>query len=91
MSILSAPCFHNGEAAHTFVEARIWPNGPVCAHCGCYERIGKMGGMSTRVGTYGWAVSAKQQIGPELRRKKRSPSATARFAAYLSAVGFAMV
>jgi len=51
-SILSAPHFHNEEAAYEFVEKRIWPNGPVCVHCGCYERIGKMGGKSTRIGTY---------------------------------------
>lgn len=52
MSILSAPYFHNEEAAYEYVEARIWPNGPVCPHCGGCERIGKMGGKSTRIGTY---------------------------------------
>ena len=51
-SILSAPHFHNEEAAYAFVESRIWPDGPVCPHCGCYERVGKMGGNSTRIGTY---------------------------------------
>jgi len=51
-SILSAPHFHNEEAAYKFVESRIWPNGPICPHCGCYERIGKMGGKSTRIGVY---------------------------------------
>jgi transposase-like protein len=52
MSALSAPHFHNEEAAYAYVEARIWPEGPVCPHCGGVERIGKMGGKSTRVGTY---------------------------------------
>ena len=52
MSNLSAPHFHDEEAAYAYVEARIWPNGPVCPHCGGVERIGKMGGKSTRVGTY---------------------------------------
>jgi transposase-like protein len=51
-SALSAPHFHNEEAAYAYVEARIWPEGPVCPHCGGVERIGKMGGKSTRVGTY---------------------------------------
>jgi len=51
-SILSEPQFHNEEAAYQFVEARIWPNGPVCPHCGCFERISKMSGKSTRIGTY---------------------------------------
>lgn len=52
MSILSKAYFHNEEAAYAFVESRLWPNGPVCPHCGCVERIGKMGGKSTRIGTY---------------------------------------
>lgn len=52
MSVLSAPHFHNEAAAYRFVEARIWPNGPICPHCGGVERIGKMGGKSTRIGTY---------------------------------------
>ena len=52
MSILSAPHFHNEEAAYAYVEARLWPQGPVCPHCGGVERISKMGGKSTRIGTY---------------------------------------
>ena len=52
MSALSAPHFHNEEAAYAFVEARVWPKGPVCPHNGCVDRIGKMGGKSTRLGTY---------------------------------------
>jgi transposase-like protein len=51
-SALSAPHFHNEEAAYQYVEARLWPEGPVCPHCGGVERIGKMGGKSTRIGTY---------------------------------------
>jgi transposase-like protein len=52
MSALSAPHFHNEEAAYAYVEKRIWPEGPVCPHCGGVDRIGKMGGASTRVGAY---------------------------------------
>lgn len=51
-SILSSAYFHNEEAAYEYVEARLWKNGPVCPHCGGVERIGKMGGKSTRIGTY---------------------------------------
>jgi transposase-like protein len=51
-SVLSDNHFHNEEAAYAFVEARVWPNGPVCPHCGGVERISKMGGKSTRIGTY---------------------------------------
>ena len=52
MSALSAPHLHNEEAAYAYVEARIWPEGPVCPHCGGVDRIGKLGGKSTRIGTY---------------------------------------
>ena len=52
MSILSRPEFHDEAAAYAYVEARVWPDGPVCTHCGGVERIGKMGGKSTRIGTY---------------------------------------
>lgn len=51
-SVLSQPQFHNEEAAYAYVEARIWPEGPVCPHCGGVERISKMLGKSTRVGAY---------------------------------------
>jgi transposase-like protein len=52
MSYLSQPHFHNEEAAYAFVESRVWPNGPVCPHCGGVERNKLMGGASTRIGTY---------------------------------------
>ncbi|ETI64380.1 transposase IS1595 [Sphingobium sp. C100] len=51
-SALSAPHFHNEEAAYAYVEARIWPEGPVCPRCGGVERISKMQGKSTRIGAY---------------------------------------
>jgi transposase-like protein len=52
MSILTKPFFHDEQAAYGFLESVIWPTGPVCPHCGGGERIGKMGGKSTRIGTY---------------------------------------
>ena len=51
-SALSSPHFHNEEAAYSYVEARLWPTGPVCPHCGGVDRIGKLGGKSTRVGVH---------------------------------------
>ena len=51
-SVLSDKHFHNEQAAYDFVEVRLWPNGPVCPHCGGVERISKMGGKSTRIGAY---------------------------------------
>lgn len=52
MSVLSDRHFHDETAAYRFVEARIWPNGPVCPHCGGTDRNSKLKGGSTRIGTY---------------------------------------
>ena len=51
-SILSAPHLHNEEAAFTYVETQLWPNGPVCPHCGNVDaaRIGRLQGKSSRPG-----------------------------------------
>ena len=43
---------HHEEAAFAHVEARLWPDGPVCRHCGGTERIGKLKGKTTRPGLY---------------------------------------
>ena len=51
-SVLSERHFHNEAAAYKFVEARVWPQGPICPHCGGYDRIGKLEGKSTREGVY---------------------------------------
>ncbi len=52
MSILSDLHFHNEEAAYAWVEARLWPNGAQCPRCKGTERVGKLQGKSTRIGTY---------------------------------------
>jgi transposase-like protein len=51
-SVLSDKRFHDEEAAYAYLESKIWPNGPVCPHCGGFERIGKMQGKATRIGLY---------------------------------------
>src|SRR5665213_1376713 len=51
-STLSAAHYHDEIAAYAYLEARVWPNGPVCPYCGGVERISLMGGKSTRIGTY---------------------------------------
>ena len=51
-SAISQAYFHNEAAAYKFVESKLWPNGPVCPHCGGVERIGKLQGTATRIGTY---------------------------------------
>src|SRR6266446_1402665 len=50
-AVMSALHFHNEEAAFAHVEARLWPNGPVCPHCGATEEhVGRLTGKSSRVG-----------------------------------------
>ncbi len=41
-SALSAPHFHNEVAAFEYVESKLWPEGPVCPHCGECDRIGRL-------------------------------------------------
>lgn len=52
VSALNARPLQDEAAAYAWVEARLWPEGPVCPHCGGVERISKMQGKSTRIGTY---------------------------------------
>jgi transposase-like protein len=50
-SVLSDPRFHNEQAAFDYVEAQLWPDGPVCPHCGAAgEKIGALKGKTTRIG-----------------------------------------
>ena len=51
-SILEGKALQSETEAYAWVEARVWPNGPVCPHCGGCDRIGKMGGKATRIGLY---------------------------------------
>lgn len=52
MSNLSSPHFHDEEKAYEYVEARLWPQGAVCPHCGGMERVGKLKGKTTRAGLW---------------------------------------
>jgi transposase-like protein len=53
-SVFDAPQFKTEDGAIAYVEARLWPTGPVCPHCGNTEgaRIRKMAGKTTRAGLY---------------------------------------
>lgn len=51
-SYLSAPHFHDEQAATDFVERRVWPHGPVCPLCGGMDRIGRLQGKTIRVGVW---------------------------------------
>jgi transposase-like protein len=49
-SILSQKHFHDEKAAYAHVEAHVWPDGPVCPHCGVLGESGALKGKSTRIG-----------------------------------------
>ncbi|MGH7090874.1 MAG: IS1595 family transposase [Stellaceae bacterium] len=51
-SVLSAPHFHDEAAAYAYVEARVWPNGRVCPHCGVVDTSGPLKGKTNRIGLY---------------------------------------
>ncbi|MES1159075.1 MAG: IS1595 family transposase, partial [Terricaulis silvestris] len=51
-SSLSAKHLHDEAAAYKWVEARVWPNGRVCPHCGVVDNSGPLKGKSTRIGVY---------------------------------------
>jgi transposase-like protein len=48
MSILNAKHFHDEAAAFTKLESIVWPNGPVCPHCGADKRIYDLKGVRTK-------------------------------------------
>ena len=49
---VQAPAFTNDEIAREAIERLMWPNGPVCPHCGSIEKIGKVEGKTARPGLY---------------------------------------
>ncbi len=52
MSDISNPIFHDETKAREWLEARVWPNGPVCPHCGVVDQATLMKGKSHRPGLY---------------------------------------
>jgi transposase-like protein len=52
MSDLSNPIFHDETKAREWLEARLWPNGPICPKCGTIGEATLMQGDSHRPGLY---------------------------------------
>ena len=47
--VLSDPRFFSEEAAFDYVEGQIWPEGPVCPHCGAFgDKIGRLQGVRSK-------------------------------------------
>src|SRR5271165_2347337 len=49
---IQATAFTDDDVAREAIEALMWPNGPICPHCGCTGKIGKIEGKSARPGLY---------------------------------------
>ena len=50
MSIADNPIFHDAEAAREWLEAQLWPDGPVCPHCGLVGAAYRLRGKKQRAG-----------------------------------------
>ncbi len=48
MSVLNAAHFHDEAAAFAKLESIVWPNGPVCPHCGADKRVYELKGVRTK-------------------------------------------
>jgi len=48
MSVLNRPYFYDEAAAFEHVEAILWPEGPVCPHCGSVAAPYKLTGVRTK-------------------------------------------
>lgn len=57
---LSASHFHNEEAAFAYVEARLWPHGAACPHCGTVGQAGRLNGKTARAGLWKCYACRKQ-------------------------------
>jgi transposase-like protein len=53
-NLLKNPIFKDEAKARKWLEARVWPNGPICPHCGNADpdKITKLEGDAHRVGLY---------------------------------------
>jgi transposase-like protein len=49
---LDHPMFHNADAARAHLEKLLWPEGPVCPHCGVVDEATLMKGKAHRKGLY---------------------------------------
>ena len=59
-AVIQAAAFTDEIAAREAMEALLWPEGPVCPHCGSLEKLGKVEGKSARPGLYYCGECKKQ-------------------------------
>lgn len=51
-AILTQPQFQDADSARVYLEAQVWPDGPVCPHCGSIAKHYTLTGKSNRPGLY---------------------------------------
>lgn len=49
-SVLNESYFHDEAAAFAALEGILWPDGPVCPHCGVIGKAGKLAGVKDKKG-----------------------------------------
>ena len=49
-SVLKEAYFHDEAAAFAALEAILWPDGPICPHCGATDRINRLEGVKDKMG-----------------------------------------
>jgi hypothetical protein len=49
-SVFKEPYLQDEAAAFAALEAIVWPEGPVCPHCGCMGRIAALNGVKDKKG-----------------------------------------
>ena len=76
-AVLSHPRFFSEETAVEYVEAQLWPDGPVCPHCGAKaEKIRRLEGVRSKpTKKHPWGVI---QIGRRKCYACRGPAFTVR-------------
>src|SRR5712672_285626 len=52
LATLQNPIFTDETKAREWLEARVWPTGPVCPHCGNFANVTKLEGTAHRPGVY---------------------------------------
>jgi transposase-like protein len=71
---LDNPAFQDDDLAREWFEARIWPNGPVCPHCGSFgEGITRLKGKKHRPGCFQCNACREQftvTVGTVIERSK---------------------
>ena len=52
MSDLLRPEFYDANAARVWLETELWPEGPICPHCGVVNQATALKGSAHRPGVY---------------------------------------